>query len=86
MRRDYAGASGGRDGFHAATVLDAQDTAGLIWTGSVNERLRVRLFLVVRDGDNGVLGEAGRGRGGAARLFGGILIQRNGGRRGVDGR
>lgn len=47
MRRDYAGASGGGDWFHAATVLDTEDATGLIWTGSVNERLRVRLFLIV---------------------------------------
>jgi hypothetical protein len=75
---DDAGASRGGDGFHAATVLDTQDTTGLIWTGSVNERLRVRLFLVVgRNCDHGVLG-TGRGRQGALWLVGRLLIQRDG--------
>lgn len=71
--RDYAGASRGGDWFHAATVFDTKDATGLIWTGSVNERLRVRLFLVVGDGDYGV---PGGGRGGTQGLCG--RVQREG--------
>jgi hypothetical protein len=83
VRGDYAGASRGGDWFHAATVFDAQDATGLIRTGSVNERLGVRLFLVVRDGNDRVLGG---GKGGTGRFFGRVLIQPDGRGRGVGGR
>jgi hypothetical protein len=86
VRRDDAGASGGGNGFHAATVLDTQDATGLIWTGRANERLEVRLFLVVRDGDHGVLGKVGRGRQGPLWLVGQFPIQHNGRGRVVGGR
>ena len=73
MRRDYAGASRGGDWFHAATVFDTKDATGFIWTRSVNERLRVRLFLVVGDGDYGV---PKGGSGGTQGFFG--RVQREG--------
>lgn len=83
MRRDNAGASGGRNGLHAATVLDTQHATGFIRTGGVNERLRVRMFLVaVRDGDHGILGWVGRGRSGVRE---GDLIEHEGKGRGGDG-
>lgn len=84
MGRDDAGAGRGGDGLHAATVLDTQDATGLIWTGSVNERLRVSLFRVVGDGDHGFLGD-GRGWQRAVRPVGGVPIQHKGRRRGEDG-
>lgn len=37
MRGDDAGAGGGGNWLHAATVLDTQDAAGFIWARSVNE-------------------------------------------------
>ena len=81
MGRNYASAGRGRDWFHTATVLDTQDATGLIWAGSVNERLRVRLFLVVGDGDYGV--PVG-GTGGTQGFFG--RVQREGRRgRGMGG-
>ena len=86
MRRDDAGASRGRDRLHAATMLDTQDATGFIWTRSVNERLRVRTFLVaVRDGDHGILGEVGGGRRGLRLFLGGPLTDGSGRGRGGDG-
>lgn len=86
MRRDNAGASRGGNWLHAATVLDTQDATGFVWTGSVNERLRVRTFLVaVRDGDHGILGKVGRGRRGVRQSLGRPLVEDNGRERGGDG-
>ena len=87
MRRDDAGASRGGNRLHAATVFDTQDATGLVWTRRINERLKVRLFLVaVRDGDHGILGSRVGSGGRCMRWFlGGHLIERKGKGRGGDG-
>lgn len=85
MRRNYTGAGRGGNGLHATTVLNTQNATGFIWTGSVNEGLRVGWFLVVENCDNGVLGRI-RGRGGTVGFFGRSLVGHDTRRGGLGGR